>query len=820
MAQSQADRFVREVTNALVSLGYHVQQETHVGGTRFDILCELKTPATRPLSVAVECKFRSSAKVPKDQVSKFVADLAASGQGFDRAIMVTNQEFTAAGYDVASVNPRLELTTFQQLYDELFSPRKLLLAIVEDYEGSDLFGGYVPLTGSLMTAAAGSVTAGVGEEAKPYSSPSGRGLPVMSYISTIAIPRDLLRWPPVEVNRPTIPPASLHSKEPSVVSGTRPYQLRRVPDPTRSAYAPHQLVPSGIRSDALGLLTDLLSANEPTLAVVLADFGAGKSTLLDRFRYQLAKRALSDTEDVSFRIPLLFKLRTRATASSFDAFVVRTAFEQLGVDLTVEAFWKQLQAGRFVCLLDGFDEMASRADTHTRHELMRELSPLTEGGGLSVLSCRPSYFVEPDEFENFIQSIRTKWQGGLGIHELKTTRGQSVRQKKGASLRAALRDKNVDAPYADTSLGTVVTIELAKWSVPEIIEFIDRNHAKLLQRKRISAKDVWTFLSNVYDLRDLVERPILLKMVMETVDHGAIDLEDESIDIGASQLYEEYTRVKLERDWLKGETRREVLTPDQRRKVAVQLAIHVFEAGEQEISIDSVREALVEVAGFDTDFLRVLEDNSEEVVLTDVCTCAFITRTVGNSSFRFVHKSFAEFFVASEIGDDLKRSTHQQLPLGPGVTRPTARGRISTTKYSPEILYFLGGLAMSDDQIRNILRGLMSIEPGATVTDLRFNVLNSLFSSGPVLKGLKVADVELAALRVRRTSVRKSYLKDVVFRASKLDQVEFRDSVLDLVFDRCHLSNLVHRKCPGASLRLVACDGKRIRLDGERLSAA
>ena len=92
----------------------------------------------------------------------------------------------------------------------------------------------------------------------------------------------------------------------------------------------------------------------------------------------------------------------------------------------------------------------------------------------------------------------------------------------------------------------------------------------------MTVKEVYDIISNIYDLTDLMTRPLLLGMFVEILFKGDIDLEDADLKMGAAGLYQIYVNLHLFRDWKK----RQFLSPKERLIFARAAAVSMLEAGE------------------------------------------------------------------------------------------------------------------------------------------------------------------------------------------------------------------------------------------------
>ena len=92
------------------------------------------------------------------------------------------------------------------------------------------------------------------------------------------------------------------------------------------------------------------------------------------------------------RIPLLIPLRGYYDAPTTDELIARFFSRECGVLIRVHTFYDLLKAGRFLVLLDGFDEMGASTSVEARKLNYLKLSPLIADGSKTIITCRPAYF--------------------------------------------------------------------------------------------------------------------------------------------------------------------------------------------------------------------------------------------------------------------------------------------------------------------------------------------------------------------------------------------------------------------------------------------
>jgi uncharacterized protein YjbI with pentapeptide repeats len=175
--------------------------------------------------------------------------------------------------------------------------------------------------------------------------------------------------------------------------------------------------------------------------------------------------------------------------------------------------------------------------------------------------------------------------------------------------------------------------------------------------------DSWVEFSHEIEkqarFRSLAERPILLNMIVNTIS-GVKNI----ANINVTQLYEMYTDI-----WIKRDNWRCHLTPDQRSNVSKALA---FELVRQHSPTIHHKELQKRVENY---FAGSITTDVLDQYAHEVRTCTFLKNDM-QGFYAFAHRSFAEFFAAKYLLDQIMR------------------GNIDALKepYSLETLSFLGEL--------------------------------------------------------------------------------------------------------------------------------
>lgn len=550
--------------------------------------------------------------------------------------------------------------------------------------------------------------------------------------------------------------------------------------------------------------TELLDAavSDPAGAVVLfADFGAGKSTALERIKARAAQDWLAKA---SARIPVLFLLKDYSDTDTLDRYVSETFLREYGSLIPPRVFWELLDNGRFVILLDGFDEITLGADAEARADLLRRLSPLLFGASPAILTTRPSYFVSYEEYRTSLSNLRSA--AGLHIGPPDRDLGHIPGPQR---LADRLRPRYAGAAGNDVSRARdarYVAYSLNLLTSVQIDELLDAYRKDFSDIGISSPTEVRQFIDSVYDLSDLTQRPILLDMVVTTILEREINIRGSSDALGPTDLYEAYTGLKLTHDWDKSTSRRASLEPEHRRRFAEICAWHLHTSGLSGVDNAAVAVAAAQVAPPTVPI---------ESVLTDLRTCSFLTISE-DGSLRFVHKSFLEFFVARRLKANLEYGRYEGLGF----------------YAAPEVLYFLGSYGHNDDRFRRKLKaltrsahdGLLSgVDSGELRSRAKSNLCAALSYARSGVHDVHWTDVQVIGFRKRALHFSYSELKNVLFKQASVTQAALIGCAVDLQLDSSCLERMEIVDCRGAvntteaSSVVVENSQLKLALDGGRI---
>lgn len=169
------------------------------------------------------------------------------------------------------------------------------------------------------------------------------------------------------------------------------------------------------------------------------------------------------------------------------------------------------------------------------------------------------------------------------------------------------------------------------------------------QLKRLRSKtwkEDWEIIEELFDLKDLSKRPILLKMITDSLDKlrfGNAAKRDGTIAIGPARLYRTYTK-----QWLTTRISRGVIRSDLKHHFVLTLSMLMWLNG-----VDSID--LEELKAYIRNFRYGSGIDDEEFLKLpyDAMTCSFLVRT-GERKFSFSHKSFMEYFIAEIVTEEIR----------------------------------------------------------------------------------------------------------------------------------------------------------------------
>jgi len=288
-------------------------------------------------------------------------------------------------------------------------------------------------------------------------------------------------------------------------------------------------------------------------------------------------------------------------------------------------------------LLDGYDEMAMKVDTPTRKNNFDTLAELANiPNNMVLLTGRPGYFPtlmeiaktfghEPppiDPYERMDKRLGSKISGQLPVYEI---------------------------------------LQLNPFSPDQINSFLQKQSQRLKQEGVSDWNTLKQTIQSMPELQELSTRPVLLWMLVEGLPILLKEIK-EVRDINLARVYQSFTNKWLIRDWDKGEVRRLVSTQE-RRDFMKALACEMHRTtGKHEIHHKDLKEKVRQWKGF-----KIEKEIDLEYIEHDIRTCTFLRHDDKDGYFRFVHKSFMEYFIAEELSERLKNGTCEEIQINDAI---------------------------------------------------------------------------------------------------------------------------------------------------------
>lgn len=350
------------------------------------------------------------------------------------------------------------------------------------------------------------------------------------------------------------------------------------------------------------LFNEFLADKGRNFLTLLGDFGTGKTSFSLYYYVYLAKQFLNDETK---RVPIFISLRNYKGKLDIEEFMKKEFYRKFGIKLSFAIFQELALQGKFVFFVDGFDEMASQADKELTIQNLKELTKLS--------------------FENILFMTMKKSELQVANKVFLTCRTHyfltEIQEREVLKADYTVIYRN----YATKSNYEITKIKLKEFNDEQIEEYILKN-----TRDEEKVSEYMGIIKNTYNLEELSTRPLLLDMIIKTLP-GLKDKEK----INASQLYKAYTGKWIEReDW------RSQMTEEGKRSFMWELALKMYKEG-GDFSLHYSKLDKPQETHLKENF-EILDDDYFKYEIT---TCSFLNRDQ-NGNYKFIHKSFMEYFLA------------------------------------------------------------------------------------------------------------------------------------------------------------------------------
>lgn len=332
---------------------------------------------------------------------------------------------------------------------------------------------------------------------------------------------------------------------------------------------------------------------------IFGEYGSGKSTLCQKVARDLALSHLNDPS--SSRIPILLNLREFVGKLDLEAYITSFLDRECNVvNPRIELFRAMNEAGIFLMIFDGFDEMAVKVDADTLESNLLEIEKLASSKrSRTLLTSRPEYFV-------------------------------SVREESEALSPKINPFLNREAEYEP--------LKILPWNGAQVEQFLQRR-VPLVK----GADQPWTYyrdqIRQIGSLSDLSQRPVLLDMIVKTLPR----LISSGEAINLPNLYKNYLLQEMKRQKVL-KKRSFLLSDDDRLQLLQDLALDIYQNPTQSLTFTEAQK-------------RIEKDLKPpkpelEAHTRDFLTNSFLIRR--GDEYRLSHKSILEFLVAMSLSKEIE----------------------------------------------------------------------------------------------------------------------------------------------------------------------
>lgn len=690
------------------SLGFKSKRNEIIGGQEVDIIAEKYIDGVGSVKILIECKYLTKGKVSNQIVIDFLSFLKSlpSELGITKGVIITNTGFSTQSKLIN--NKLISLVEVDELEKEILDLSNPLVLLKREYENENIYSCYIPLKGKKFKGNLESYD--LDNQKLQLDNLEGKpSKPIQKYEYE-----------------------SVENVEEEIIREIRNYDWRD-----------------------WGFIS------------ILGDYGSGKTTLMQRLFYKLNLMFLS--KEIQ-KQPVYIELKNYYKFKDLDLFLSSSFAKLFNKEISIDLIRKEIAKGKFIFLLDGFDEMSPQISKKVRLDNFNALFPLLSSS-ISLITCRPSYFLSNREYNSYLEKIKAEYHSRI---ELKGNSKPSSLNiiKKVDDTYSQLFNKYFEKPIDGTQLKESLSIFISELSESQIDYFLMKFDTQFNAKCKTGWVSIKSFLLKIYDLSELMTKPLLLTLIKDTILlEGEKYNENTSLQFGPAGLYEVYTNLNLDFDWQKGETRY-FLTKSQRREFAEAISIVMFDNNILEVQYEDLLKVVEDSQDILEDLRATLPGIELENIISDIQICSFITRTQ-EDKFRFVHKSFMEFFIAKVIKNI--------------IINDLTNSRFEKIAFPKEVLYFLGSFALLEPSLKTRLHE--NINTGENKI-LRRNYTGAFLYSSPLHKEVNFRNVILNEINVIKTEFLDCALSKIQFIKSFWNNCLIKNGKLNaLIFDDSELKN-------------------------------
>ncbi|NTU50294.1 MAG: NACHT domain-containing protein [Desulfobulbaceae bacterium] len=583
----------RQVSHVLRAFpGAVVLEHAKLAGKDVDVYCTFTDTIHGTVRIAVECKDHARL-LTRETIVRILSDYRPiiEQNKADRIMIVTRHGIVASAKDALD-GKQYTHVTYDELLQSLFGPGSLIENMQQQFSTDLLSEYYVPV--QCYDLDVGFISRNFDRVYNPF----------------IEFARESPSW---TFDRLVLEWTKLNSDDMQMCRLAKSYTERELE-------AMRQLRLRKTKTDLERLVVGWIEDNDIRQGLaLLGSYGLGKSSFARRLANVCAQRYARGETD---RIPFLIELRHFGSHQDISGLISHELVNRHSVrNGSFETFQLLNRSGRFLIILDGFDEMKQGMTHDSLVFNFNELNKLNVGRSKVILCGRPTLFSSERE-------QTTVLTGSLGMSD------QTVQYIQ------------IDIAPFDTD-ATISCLKRFAATRPE-------GEARLLVPKiRVVEKE----LSHNKDLCALLERPVHIPMLVTVLPRW----EGNVTDLTRVAVFRTFINFTISREIQRQRKEfHEYYDIQSRRRFAAELAMLMISSGEsRSIRYSDIPEKVI------ARYQRL--GVSFEGTKRDLVRACFLERKPPDILF-FPHKSFAEFLVAERITDELTLPSPNSDRLGVRVT--------------------------------------------------------------------------------------------------------------------------------------------------------
>ena len=494
----------------------------------------------------------------------------------------------------------------------------------------------------------------------------------------------------------------------------------------------------------------LLSSHNALL--ILGEYGSGKTSFCYNYALDLLDQYCKS--DHSGFFPIMIKLRGYNKAAGLNEIITNYFVNELGIpNFNIHSLKIFLKNMNVLLILDGFDEIAKKADFVVKSDVLRDISEFVEQRTKVIMTCRPNYFQNSEEYERLFDDTHIFYEPGE---------------------KPRLR-------FIETTIA-----ELTPYQVESYICSYDKE----LQDKSITLNDIATAISRTHDLTDLSKRPFLLYMILRTLPDILKKVKsNRRTKINAAKLYEQYTDNWIKREERKNKT---LIKSEDKKLFCKELAFELYLSDSTSLSYwqfpDSIRKH----------FSQSLQKEDIDYFSHDIQSCSFLTSD-RTGDFQFIHKSFMEYFVAERVVSKLLYCLEKEWYLN------DINEVLGKTLFSMEICLFIRDIfdikSIDISAIKQLLLSVNALNSAHNETVLNLlSILSKVISNtGEMIEQIGITDlsyVDLSFSKFCNSKLSFYSFEDSHFYSSSFENMYFYQCRFNkAVFEKTTMKNVTFENC-------------------------